>query len=343
MSDKLEKFVVENKQQFDSAKPSKGVWEKIDAALDVKDSTQISSNWLSKFKYIALSASVLVIAVYFISTSLNSSASVEQALVKKNQPIIHSEHNSNINQHKPELSASKNSVVKENNTPGKKEPASIIADSYTNDENILTAEEDNTLYDTEDTDEFLDDENEEPKANTENVKKETKTVRKKKKPAIYIPEDTEELNNYSAILYDGSDICSVVGAFKCPGKVENSKNNGKANLGTGADLKTISCFRLERLQSITAVWFKGKTDKKMSVLIKKGFKNIFLIKPNGKKYTPVAISHYFRGRTVIASVGRNMNLAFKDKVELVLFFKNAQPGDKVIIDGTLQTTIREKP
>ena len=78
-------------------------------------------------------------------------------------------------------------------------------------------------------------------------------------------------------------------------------------------------------------------------MIKKGFKNIFLVKPNGKKYNPVAISHYFRGRTVIQSIGRSLSLGFKDKIELVLFFKNAQPGDKVIIDGTLQTTIREKP
>lgn len=339
MSDKLKKFVNEHKEQFDSNTPSKSVWDKIDAGLDAKDHTQISSGWLSKFKYIALSASVLVIAIYFITTNLNHSTSSEQALNRKDS-ANNSERFHNANQNRPELSSNPNTVVKENNPPVKKEPQIIVpVSSHENEENMVPAI-DTSVNDIEEAEEFSEFENEEIKVIAEAEKKETKVVGKKKKAAIFIPEDFEEANNYSGTLYEGSDICSVVGAFKCPGKVDNSKNNGKANLGTASSIKTSSCFRLERLQSITAVWFKGKADKRTSIVIKKGFKNIVLVKPNGKRYSPIAISHYFRGRTVIHYIGKTLNLVYKDKVEILLFFKNAQEGDKIIIDGTLQTVVR---
>ena len=100
-------------------------------------------------------------------------------------------------------------------------------------------------------------------------------------------------------------------------------------MGTGATLKTVSCSNLQRRTNMNAVWLKGVTSKKLKLSLKKGFKNIVLINRNGEKITPIAISHYFKGLMVITYVGKNLDLVFKDKVELLLFFKKVEVGDNV--------------
>ena len=57
--------------------------QKIDAKMEVKNISMISSSWLSKLKYIGLSASVLVVVIYFISKNVNNSSANELAQSKK--------------------------------------------------------------------------------------------------------------------------------------------------------------------------------------------------------------------------------------------------------------------
>ena len=93
-----------------------------------------------------------------------------------------------------------------------------------------------------------------------------------------------------------------------------------------------------------AVWLKGKTDKKIALLVKEGFKNILLVKGDGRELTPEAISHYYSGLGVISGyTGKHFNMIFKNKVELILFFKDVEEGDKIVIDGTIEAVVKNQP
>jgi hypothetical protein len=62
MSDKLERFVKENKKQFDSEDPSYALWDKISGELDKKPSKKVSI----PYKWMSIAALlVLSVGVYF--------------------------------------------------------------------------------------------------------------------------------------------------------------------------------------------------------------------------------------------------------------------------------------
>lgn len=149
------------------------------------------------------------------------------------------------------------------------------------------------------------------------------------------------MNWYSGTLYDGTSICSLLRAYKFPGQVRMDDNGSYTSHRT---MKTISCSRLEAVNNITAVWLKGKTSKKITLSIKDGFKNILLLKSDGRKLSPEAVSHYYKGLGVISGyTGKYFDMIFKEKVELILFFKNAEEGDKIVIDGVIEAVVKNTP
>jgi hypothetical protein len=78
--------------------------------------------------------------------------------------------------------------------------------------------------------------------------------------------------------------------------------------------------------------------------VKKGFKNILLVKGDGRELAPEAISHYYSGLGVIADYnGKYLDMTFKDKVELILFFRDAEEGDKIVIDGLIEAVVKNTP
>jgi hypothetical protein len=345
MSDKLKRFITEHKQEFDSVEPSNRVWEKIGSGMDKKDSYKISSKWLRRSIYLGFSASILVIAIYFITKSLTNSPGNELALDRKDS-ASNSERYSNASQNRPELPTghTHNSTHELNDLTNKKNGGEN-SNSFNNRE-LDNRSISDSLQNMKGSSSDVSNNNDENSANSAKEGTENYLAAKNKKNSIYIPEDVIEVNSFTGTLYTGSYLCSIVDAYRCPGKVEKSGYTGaryKGNLGTGATLKTISCSRLEKVENIKAIWFKGKTDKKMTLTIKKGFKNIVLIKRDGRELNPDAISHYFTGLTVIGYIGRNLNLVFTDKVELLLFFKDAEAGDKIVIDGILEAVVKNTP
>lgn len=119
MIDKLKAFVSKNKQEFDSAEPSQDLWKKIDARMEVKNPSSISSKLLSKFKYFGLSATLLVIAGYFISQKLNNSSSNELAQNTKDSAINSSGQWVKSNQNKSEINEAGNNSENDENDKDK--------------------------------------------------------------------------------------------------------------------------------------------------------------------------------------------------------------------------------
>lgn len=339
MSDKLKKFVSDNKHEFDSSEPSKDLWQKLDSNLGVKDVSGISSKWLSKFKYLAFGTSVLIIAIYFIVSNFNNS-SVNEIASNRKDSANNSERLLNANQNRPELNGSGNHQVK-NDVSKNKNLNSTIASSLQTEkkqlvqDSILTANEnsiDPTLIETED-----------PNANTYDDKNDI-TSTANKKELLYIPETPSQMNVYTATLYKGASFCSMVRAFKFPGTVSLYTGETRNAKNHRAVMRTMSCSRLSSRTDLKAVWLKGKTTKEIKIAVKEGFKTMYLLKKDGKKIHPEAMSHYYPGVGIITEYkGKYFNMRFKDEVGLILFFKEIEEGDKVIIDDQIEAMVQDQP
>lgn len=341
MSDQLKKFVTKHRQEFDSIDPPKGIWDKIDAGMASKNTASGIGKYLSMFIYVGFGLSILALTVY-LDRSSNPGSQVTPT------PIIAINSSSNMKVEDQFTEDKSNSFIARpseisQNVENKEliPEIEVIPDTITMSSAQL--EEDEILE--EMTEEQFAEAEEEETEEEAIAKKEPVSV-KSKRLGVYIPEDPEIKNTYTGTLYDASSICAMLRAYKFPGKVENSrfkKSKGNGNFGTGAKLKTISCSNLQRRTSMNAVWLKGLAGKKLKLSLKSGFKNVYLVNRNGEKINPIAISHYFKGLNVITYVGKNLDLVFKDKVELLLFFKKVEVGDKIMIDGKVQTIVKEQP
>ncbi len=335
MSDKLKKFVTENKQEFETNGPAKDLWKKIDVQMDAKAPSKISSKWLSNLKYIGFSASVLVVVIYFITKNLNEPETKEITENKTEQSSTNSQ-KLNAIENTPEK------VIKpETNNSKEVVKASIIEKEKTTTQNMDT-EKDSVL-----TTETFENTIPEQKNNSATEKKENNVVTSSKKNVLYIPAEPEKINSYSGTLYESSLFCELLHVYKFPGKASLDKfafTPGSKKKYKKTRVRTISCSHLEKTANLKAVWIRGKTDKEMTLSIGKQFKNVMLIKKDGRKFPPEAISHYYKGLGAINEyTGKSFEIVFKDKVDLILFFKDAQEGDKVSIDGILETIVKDRP
>lgn len=76
--------------------------------------------------------------------------------------------------------------------------------------------------------------------------------------------------------------------------------------------------------------------KKSGLTLEKGFQNIHLIKADGKKSVPLAVNvDRFMHNVTKARVN------FKNVVDIVLLFDNAEVGDTIIIDGVVEVVIEK--
>lgn len=332
MSDKLKAFVNKHKQEFDSAKPSKDLWKKIDAKMEVKNSSAISSKWLSKLKYFGLSATILVIGVYFVSKNITNTSSNELALHRKDSAINNSEEWAHANQNKSGINVTGNSI-EANNTNA------VLVTAGNKPESNLNATSDNPEKNTNSIADSLNDisvkSHEAGAAKLENpataavVKEETKPNSVKEKKTETIIEEPAIIDTYNCVIWTGPSFCSAIRSYKFSGQVNME-----------GMIVTTGCNELSTKDNLKAVWLKGKISKKLTLSLKDDFKNIILIKANGKKYNPEAISHYYTGSGVISKYkGKRFSMVFKDKVELILFFKDVEAGDKIMIDEVIETTV----
>jgi hypothetical protein len=343
MSDKLKKFIREHRQEFDTNEPGKDLWGKIDAQIKVKSASKISSNWLSKYKYLGFGAGVLVVAVYFITKSLTDSSANELTLNGKDSAVSNPEQYPKIDKNES------GSITNENNTT--KEVSDFSSGKHTFHDPLAsssngikqsTRSAHDSLWNVE-KDSVLNERSVEP-GDIEKRKTTSTNEKKSKTPEIYLPEEPGEMNSYSGTLYDGSFLCEVLKAYKFHGKIKMTRDRNRSKLGVKETLSTISCNRLEKTENIKAVWLKGKTDEKFSIPLKEGFKNIVLVKSDGREISPEAISHYYPGVGVITGyTGKSLDMVFTDKVELILFFKDVEEGDKIVIDGIIEAVVKNKP
>lgn len=335
MNDKLKKFVTENKQEFDTNGPAKDLWQKIDAQMDAKAPSNISSKWLSNIKYIGFSASVLVVCAYFITKNLNKPAAKEITENKTEQPPNNSEKINTVENKTPEkpIEPAVNNAVNFSSVSVGKEKNSIQDVRVEKDSVLATETFENTIP--------------EQKNNSTTEKKEKSAIATNKKSFLYIPAEPEKINSFSGTLYESSLLCELLRVYKFPGKATLDKFSGTPGSKKKykkTTVRTISCSLLEKKPNIKAVWIKGRTDKEMRLAVGKKFKNIVLVKKDGREFLPEAISHYYPGLGAINEyTGKNFDIVFKDKVELLLFFKDAQEGDKISIDGILEAVVKDRP
>ncbi len=337
MSDRLKTFINLHRHKFDSHEPSTDLWKKIDAKMELKDPSRINHNWLSKFKYFGFSASVLVIALYFITKNTTTVCANELSLNKKVPKLrsiiqkIKIAENENTPYRKITELPVNNSEIKGIVNSKDRLPVTKI-----NLVNVSTKKADSSLT-------------------TENIFSKNISASEKKdnnfsnasKTGFYIPAEPVKANTYSGTIYNGSSICELLHVYKFPGAVIKGRSKGKKvrhNLGTKETVRTVSCSRLESVPGIKAVWLKGKTDKEIALLLKEGFKDIVLIKKDGKQLAPIAISHYYSGLGVIKDYkGKDLPMIFKNKVELLLFFNDIEAGDKLLINDLVETVVQNKP
>ncbi len=348
MNDKLKQFVSRYRREFDTSEPGQDLWKKIEAQMDEKPVSGISSKWLSAFKYLGFSLSVLVVAVYFVTKNVDRTSEKAVSLNKKASATNSVEHfSTHSNGRALNTGKATHGLSDNKNRSQVTEVASMDRSKKNQDSvhNYLPAKNEDSVLAIAP---LATDVSEPEKKTADNFanKPESRPSLKNKKTAIYIPADPLEMNTYTGTLYESAFLCPLVSAYKFPGKVDLSTGRGiqRDVRSYRIVVKTISCSYLSGMPNIKAVWLKGRTDKEITLAIKKKFKNIVLVKSDGRKFHPEAISHYYPGRGVISDYkGRYFNMVFKDKVELLLFFKDAAEGDRVIIDGNVETIIKNAP
>ena len=180
-----------------------------------------------------------------------------------------------------------------------------------------------------------------------NEKKKTGLTKNSGKAELYIPEEPGEMNSYTATLYERFSFCAVLKAYKFPGKVlikDGDFRKGSKKKKTKGVLRTTSCNNMADMANVRAIWLKGQTAEGLTLSIDKKLRNIVLIKSDGQQLRPEAISHYYTGLGVITGyTGKFLKLAFKHKVALILFFKNAEAGDRIVVDGSIEAVITAQP
>lgn len=340
MSDKLKEFVDKHRNEFDTEEPSKDLWKKIDSQNNGSTSASNSSKWISKIKYLGFGASILLVTVYFILREIGDSTSVALTQNNKDSALNSSGQWIKANQNNSDETQTENNI----SSPGDNEKKLIPSDQKNKQLNSSPNQNNEMRRDTVSS---IAENNSDNKIKQEDnysisVPKEEKVIptvaSTSKRKKITIPEEPSDVNHYSGTIYSSSSLCSVVQAYKFPGKVNM---DDESNFTGHRTLKTMPCSRMEDMENIKAVWIKGKTSKKFTLALNEGLKNIVLHKSDGRKIYPVAISHYYKGLGVISDYsGRHFDMTFKDKVELILFFKDAEEGDKVIIDGTLEAVLK---
>ncbi len=340
MIDKLKTFVSKHKQEFDAKEPSQDLWKKIDARMEVKNSSAISSKWLSKLKYFGLSASVLIIAVYFISQNISNSAANELSESKKDSALNSLGEWIKTNQNKQEINTSENSITdakdngsnSENNSANNSEVTKSSTLSKNNTESVrkdsvnLKPNEDLSEQSKVKTELYVNSaiKEEVTGSHSSNEKKDLSSSITSKRA-----EASDKINSYSCSIWEGSSFCSGIKDFRFPGQVSVDGN-----------IVTTSCSKLGNINDLQAIHLKGKTAKKLILSLTEDFKNIVLEKNDGSKINPVAISHYYTGLGVISGYkGKRFQMIFKDKVELILFFKDVEVGDKIMIDKTIEAVV----
>lgn len=341
MSDKLKKFVRDHKEDFDGAEPAKDLWNKIDSKLEVKDPSLISSSWLSKLKYLGFSASILVVAIYVIASDSKEDLADKTKLDKKENVIIES---------KQEISNSASVQSPIENNQRKKIDGSKQTERTQDRTNftLQSVKDHDTLKIRKEISEPISgiDQKEVKENNSDSIseaERKSVNVSTAKKVKFSVPAEPHKLNEYTGTLYSGSYFCNMLRAYKFPGKVGLDMGTKKNADNYKITMKTTSCSRLARVPSMKAIWLKGKTNKKIMFSLMEGFKSIQLIKKNGTVVTPEAVSHYYPGLLVISNYeGKFFNMAFEDKVDLILFFKDAEEGDKVVIDGLIEAFVKEQ-
>ncbi len=358
MSDELKKFVIKHKQEFDTKEPPIKVWEKIDKQLEVKTTSRGSSNWLSKYKYLAFLSSLLVVSMFFLfrnstnTTSENSMSQTKDSNLNQHKTKISSQKRDNENSihgitvnknsHHDNIKHSSIHTSSKNIEPHKQSTSRVLANGKIDSvSNLKSAESINSF------EEKNKQENSEglPPTKTDNLSNQLANEKKvnlenaiSKKTNLYIPIEPEKVNSYTGTLYEGISFCSMLQAYKFVGKVRLN------DVGYSTMVQTISCSRIAKLPNIKAIWLKGRTDKEIILSVKRKFKNIVLVKQDGSEFHPEAISHYYKGLGAISEYrGRYFEMLFTDNVELILFFKNAEEGDKIIIDGTIEALVKNQP
>lgn len=362
MSDKLKEFVSERRQDFDASEPGTGLWEKIDAQLEVRQRGRISSKWLSAFRYLGFSASILLIALYFIRTQAGTTPASHLPVKQAHSVIPVSAQAPGFDQSKTQLAAAEDHATKQVNAlaeqnipvPSLKPVTTPVFKKEPGQEDSTTKAQDSVFH-ASPPGALPDAPQEEMSEQAVPEKNGNVKAIKTKKAGIPLPEEPEQLNTYTGTLYDAASLCAVLRAYKFPGKVGMSelrpyKLPGKVGMhlgswnddhvGNGVTIKTISCSRLEKEENITAVWLSGKTEHELTVSVKRKFKNVVLRKADGRLFYPIAMSHYYPGLGAISEYGGNLKMVFKSEVGLILFFKNAEEGDTLVIEDVLEAPVK---
>jgi hypothetical protein len=341
MSDKLKKFITENKEAFDSHEPSKEIWKKIGKDMKGENTGWIRSRRFSKYLYFGFGLSAIILGIYFMNNSKSNEAPVEN----KTTPNYLTQEKTNVNSSDP----NQNSSIAANTSdktvikypPSEQGIANNEIDTAsTMDQNAGIAHAENEVEANE-----IVKTNAAEKQMTPGEKKRNDLIRSRKNKDLYLPEDPEKFNSYVGTIYEGTSFCSLLSAFKLYGDVQI--DHGKWHQDGHQDkvtIRAVSCSYLANFPDMKAVWVKGKTDQKLKFSISKGFKNIVLIKSDGSRSLPRAVSHYYPGLGAIGEFqGKFFNMVFTDKVELILFFRNVEQGDKIMIDDKIEVLVKSQP
>lgn len=139
-------------------------------------------------------------------------------------------------------------------------------------------------------------------------------------PATSALKPAENLN--TCRIWQTQDLCSTPDNLKFPYLIECDQCN-----------YNVDCKEFVKKGAIAVVF---RVYKKTGFTLDKGFESIQLIKPDGRRFTPLAISI----DRYMSSV-KKLRVKFTKMIDVLMLFPEAEPGDKVIIEGAGEATIEK--
>jgi len=126
----------------------------------------------------------------------------------------------------------------------------------------------------------------------------------------------------SCRLWKTKDLCTAPDSIKFPYGIECNSCE-----------YTLGCKEYNSMKPAAVIL---RVYKKTGFTLEKGFQNIYITRSNGKKLTPLAISvDRFMSNVTKARIN------FKNVVDVILLFSEAEAGDKVSIEGVVEAVVEE--
>jgi hypothetical protein len=151
--------------------------------------------------------------------------------------------------------------------------------------------------------------------------------------------NAKSILSYKCKILDTKSFCNVTAGLRAAHPKNSTQFYGS--------MTTFGCNDVNKNQAMKLVMLSIEVNEETKFTLETGFKNVVLAFKDGERYQrPIAIEGSGLGFTSNTYVQCDIKVEkmvsrFKDHLDLILVFENAEPGDKIIFNDLIEATIEQ--